>query len=227
MRKLYILLFSFFVSYMSAQLTVSPASLAVNISENSEHLFNVTITNTSGTDVTTWWKLKKASGFPTAWSTTTCDLFTCYTPNFDICPKNKGNVIPANESKTFQVHFYPNGVTGSSSMNLQLFSDKDLTNMIAETDPNAIVLAGTSSTSNVSSNDLKVFPNPTDDYFVVRNDNNVSKVGLYNIVGKEIYTLKHTPGASYDVANLNKGVYIVRLIDTRGKVMKSIRLSKR
>lgn len=227
MRNLYIFLLSLTVSFTNAQLSLNPTSLSVNISENSDHLFNVTISNSSNSDVTTWWKLKKNSGFPGAWSTTVCDFFTCYQPNFDECPANKGNLIPANGSVSFQVHFYPNGVTGSSGMALQLFSDKSFKTMITETDPSALLQAGTTSTSNLSTTDLKVFPNPTDDYFIVRNDNNVAKVGLYNIVGKEVFTYKHNAGTSYDVADLNKGVYIVRLMDVKGKVLKSIRLSKR
>lgn len=227
MRKLYILLFLFSLNLVNAQFTISPGSLSVTTNEVDKYTYYLSVTNTSSSSVNMWWKLIKNADFPTGWSTTICDLNLCYTPNFNTCPPNKPNSFGPNETKICTLYLEPNGLPGSSGFHLELYTDKNYTNLATETDPNAVVLAGTNATNNISSSDLKVFPNPTDDYFVVRNDNNVSKVGLYNIVGKEIYTLKHSPGASYDVANLNKGVYIVRLIDTRGKVMKSIRLSKK
>lgn len=227
MRKLYTILFTLFIGYAQAQLTVNPGTLSVTTNENDKYTYYLTVTNTTNSTVNMWWKLIKNAGFPSGWNTTVCDLNLCYLPNFDNCPGNKQNVFAPNETKICTLYFEPNGISGVSGYHFEMYSDKNFTNLIVETDPTAIVQAGTTSTSNINNADLKVYPNPTDDHFVVRNDANVAKVGLFNIVGKEIFTYKHTNGATYDVADLSKGVYIVRLIDNRGKIMKSIRLSKR
>jgi hypothetical protein len=226
MRKFYILLISFVASYTNAQLTISPGTLTASTNEADKYTYYMTVTNTTNSTVNMWWKLIRNSDFPSGWSNTICDLNLCYAPDFLTCPKTKPNVFGPNETKICTLYFEPNGVVGVSGFHFEMYSDKDFTNLIAETDPTAVVQAGTSSTNNIIS-DLKIYPNPTDDYFVVRNDANVAKVGLFNIVGKEIFTYRHNIGTSYDVSNMNKGVYIVKLFDNRGKTIKSIRLSKK
>nr|MBP9195901.1 T9SS type A sorting domain-containing protein [Saprospiraceae bacterium] len=51
--------------------------------------------------------------------------------------------------------------------------------------------------------------------------------GIFNILGKEIKSFRHTPGNSYEIDDLSRGIYIVRMLDARGKTLKSIRLSKK
>lgn len=85
---------------------------------------------------------------------------------------------------------------------------------------------GTSQTELQSSNaSLELFPNPTTDMFFVKNDENVSKVIVYNIIGKEIKQYIHTKGKGYSVGSYDSGIYIVRLFDSRNKVLKVSRLN--
>ena len=230
MKLLYTFLFlAVFSSIAVGQISINPNSMAITMSEDGDHLYTFTISNAGATDVKVWWKLVKGAGYPSAWSTQTCDSWTCYAPDLDECPSNKGNVIAANSTTTFTVHFYPNSVSGTSKMHMQLYSDKNFNNLIVETDPDANIIADKTLgvKSNTGSGDLKLFPNPADDYFTIKNDNGVSKVGIFNIVGKEIRSYRHSAGNSYDVSDLIRGVYIVRLMDAKSKTLKSIRLSKR
>ena len=56
--------------------------------------------------------------------------------------------------------------------------------------------------------------------------NNVAKVGIFNIVGKEVRSYRHNPGNTYEIDDLSRGIYIVRMLDAE-ETIKSIRLSKK
>ena len=72
-----------------------------------------------------------------------------------------------------------------------------------------------------------IFPNPTEDVFKISNDAQVKKVAIYNIVGKEIKSMEHYPGAEHNISSLKKGVYLLRMLNDRGKAVKVMRLNKR
>ncbi|MBK8701749.1 MAG: T9SS type A sorting domain-containing protein [Saprospiraceae bacterium] len=230
MRILYTLTILLAFTAVRSQISMTPSTLSVIVSEEiPEYVYNITVTNSASAPTSLWWKVQKAAGFPSAWETYTCDLNQCYLPGLEECPASKPNVIPANTTVSFTYHFDPNGSVGQGKVWFQLYSDKSFKTLVAETDPEGTIIADkTLNTKYTSpSSDLKLFPNPTDDYFIIKNDNGVAKVGIFNIVGKEMVTYRHTPGNSYDVSDLSRGIYIVRLLDNRGKTIKSIRLSKK
>ncbi|MCZ2338502.1 MAG: T9SS type A sorting domain-containing protein, partial [Chitinophagales bacterium] len=74
--------------------------------------------------------------------------------------------------------------------------------------------------------DIKVFPNPTTDYFQINNGVNVKKVIIYNMFGKEIRVANNYTNTLHDVTDLKSGMYIVKMLDDRNKVVKSIKLQK-
>lgn len=228
MKQIYILLFSFLSINLVGQISINPGSLQVNISEDvNEYVYNLSITNSGNSEAKIWWKIFREDA-PTAWKCYMCDIQQCYTPAILACPPSKPNTIAAGKTVTFTFHFQPFNTVGTGKLWLQLYNDKEYKNVVAETDKNALVTADkTSSVKYFDSNEIKLFPNPTDDYFVVKNDINVSKISIYNIIGKEMVSYKHTQGNTYDVSFLNRGVYIVRLVDSKGKMLKSTRLSKR
>jgi hypothetical protein len=74
--------------------------------------------------------------------------------------------------------------------------------------------------------DLSIYPNPTTDFFGVKHDENVKKVIVYNWIGKKIQSFDHRKGNMYNVENLEKGIYIVRLFDEQDKLSKVVRLHR-
>ncbi|MFN8337653.1 MAG: T9SS type A sorting domain-containing protein [Saprospiraceae bacterium] len=76
------------------------------------------------------------------------------------------------------------------------------------------------------SEDIKVYPNPTVDYFQITNGLNIRKVVVYNMFGKEVKSYFHYNNAQHEVSDLKSGMYIVKLLDERNKVIKSIKLHK-
>ena len=71
---------------------------------------------------------------------------------------------------------------------------------------------------------ISIFPNPTTDYFKISTDLSISKIEIYNIIGKKIKTLKNTNSNTFAVSDLRNGIYLVRIFNSKNKVLKVIRL---
>jgi hypothetical protein len=74
--------------------------------------------------------------------------------------------------------------------------------------------------------DIKVFPNPATDYFQINNALAVKKVVVYNMFGKEVKVLFNHNNTQHDVTDLKSGMYIIKMLDDRNKVVKSVKLQK-
>ncbi|MFZ1749781.1 MAG: T9SS type A sorting domain-containing protein [Saprospiraceae bacterium] len=74
--------------------------------------------------------------------------------------------------------------------------------------------------------DLKVFPNPTSDYFQITNSVNVKKIVVYNLFGKEVKSFYNYNNAQHEISDIKVGMYMVKMFDERNKVIKSVKLHK-
>jgi hypothetical protein len=228
MKRFFTLILSLiFIGNISSQVGITPGSLSSTISEKEEHVYELKVTNNGTANAQVWWKINK-SNLPLAWQVYMCDSRQCYTPSVDATPQTKPNEIEPGKTQTWTLHLNPNEVVGSGKIFIQLFSDKTLKTLLAETDKEATIVADRSlSTSNFATSDIKVYPNPTDDFFTIKNDANIAKVMVYNIIGKEVESFKHYVGAVYNVSDYIRGIYIIKLVDAKGKTVRSIRLNKR
>jgi hypothetical protein len=229
MTRIFTYLFLLAASYAFAQITIEPASLEVKINETKTHIFNMVVTNKSAKDIDIFWILQKGTDFPASWKTVMCDAQLCYDENADKIDPRRPNRIKPGENLIIKLDFIPGGFKGSSTMQVRLYDDKDFKNLVAQTKPNAVVVAdAVSSTLEKGSNDdLLLYPNPTENFFYVNSDQFVSKLVYYNILSKEIRSEYHAKGQAHDITDLNKGVYFIRMLDNKGKVLKSVRLNKR
>lgn len=74
--------------------------------------------------------------------------------------------------------------------------------------------------------DLSIYPNPTTDFFLIKNGTKVDQVVIYNWLGKRIESYTHYKGRIYNVEDLDKGIYIVRLFNKNNKAIKVVRLHR-
>jgi len=75
---------------------------------------------------------------------------------------------------------------------------------------------------------ISIYPNPTSDYFSVNYTDNITKVEIFNIIGRHIKTF--TVGEStnrFDVSTLASGLYLIRITDDSGDVIATKRLDKK
>ena len=231
MKRIFtLLLFSSFSFILSAQIEVSVESFKYEIDDTTTHQFSFAVTNTENATVEVFWKLIKDDDFPAEWKTQVCDGNLCYAPNFDTCPESKPNVISGTStSEGWSVKVDPSGVPGKGLLHMELYSDSDFQNMIFSTEAEACFRVNgvaSSTEDEFYNNSMILFPNPAIEYFSIKNDRNVAKVSLMNVIGKEVWTKNHRPNAQYNVVDLYKGMYIVRLIDGSGNLIKTMRLNK-
>lgn len=224
------ILFFVAISFASAQLSIIPGCLSLEADDVDEIYMDINITNSGDETVSVVWEFEPASDFPADWKFQICDLNLCY--NWDVTKSSTStflinNLLAGEASKfTLKVHnianteddMYP--ISGSSFGTLKLYDNLDFVDPVVET-------SCTVSNKNVDIEDLVIYPNPTTDAFQIKNDANVSTVSIYNIVGRQISTLNHTQGMVHDVSNLRAGMYLVRLENQEGEVVKAMRLSKR
>ena len=227
MRNLLIFAFLLFAGALSAQLSIEidpPTIHGQGSVDEADIAVYVTITNTSDTQVDLLWTRHEVEK-PDMWWTWICDLNACYAFDIGKAPSSRVNTLARGESMEFQVHAKAFGVAGFAQVNVDIYDASDTTNILGVVE--ATFEAGTSSTSDLESlADLRVYPNPTTDYFRIYQSEGVEYIELYNIVGKPVLNYRATPDGHYDVSDIPEGMYLVRLLDRSNAVLKTVRLSK-
>lgn len=222
------LLFMFLVALslqLSAQLTQTPSLINISIpASKTEKIEDVTYVPASDS-LLVYWRVEKALDFNPKWIFFVCDLNLCYGPTIERCPGNKPNLMFLHEN-LFMYHFNSDSIVGMSSVTVRFYADKNFTQEIHSTTIN-INVTGVSSTKDLNSlNNLKVYPNPATDYFQISNAVGVKKIVVYNMFGKEVKSYFHYPNAQHEISELKTGMYIVKLLNEKNKVIKSVKLNK-
>lgn len=78
---------------------------------------------------------------------------------------------------------------------------------------------------NLLADNLKVYPNPTNQFISFSNNIELSKIGIYNVVGQKVLELNPTQN-TFDLSGLSNGMYIIKVEDRKGnqgaiKIIKS------
>lgn len=74
---------------------------------------------------------------------------------------------------------------------------------------------------------VSVFPNPTSQFFSISETKGISKLGVFNLVGKEMRSFEAVSGEKYNVGDLPNGMYLIQLFDSDKKIVSTLRLQKR
>ena len=86
-----------------------------------------------------------------------------------------------------------------------------------------IELDETTSTDNVLSSTVKVYPNPTTDFVSIDIANIVeANISIYSTSGQLLITKKILGKSNIDISNLNKGIYIAKITTEQGSIMKQL-----
>jgi hypothetical protein len=220
---LYTFVLLFVANLAIGQITLDPQTIEFKGEGQDQITEYVSITNNTGSVLNLYWKFVPAEGYPSDWNTQICDINLCYSPNTLASSASLPNEIPDGSTVEFSFKVWNNsgGVEGNSFGILYLYDDSDFTNVVAESS------APVTSTSNIDLRDLVIYPNPTTESFQLKNDASIASISIFNIVGRVVKTFNHTTGMIHDVTTLRSGMYLVRLEDKDGDVVKSMRLSKK
>ena len=75
--------------------------------------------------------------------------------------------------------------------------------------------------------EVKIYPNPaTEKFSISSNIQNLQYISINNIIGKELRRIKVNSDNTYDISDLMRGIYIVRVFNSSDELVKALRLSK-
>lgn len=222
--KQYLLLLSFFItSALSAQVSYNPDALAQVGNASDEYMeVNFNIVNDLADNAQYLWTFED-EGLVEGWDAQLCDMTLCYNWGFSTCPADAPNNFDPNQSFGFFVKVRPKGIPGEGTLIVNI---TDLDYNVLLSFPIDFTANMTSSVNDDTLEKLSVYPNPTQDFFQIRNDEQVNKIAIYNIVGKALLTENHITGNAYNISDFQKGVYLVRTFDEYDNVIKVFRLNK-
>lgn len=155
--------------------------------------------------------------------TQVCDLNYCYiatvsTKTFNISPDSTGNII---------VHFVNEDLLEGATALVHL----KMSNVNNPADSAVITYLFTPETSGTKDGlpaaNVKLFPNPTTDYFLLENAEAVQRIRLFSLDSREAARFTATPGQSYSLAGLPSGTYLLALEDKNGQVFQALSVVKK
>jgi hypothetical protein len=239
MKQLLLLLtFSLAANLLPAQdvvLSLSPnpseANDIINMNDpNFELVAYATLTNVSSSPVSVRWT-RIMPTLPMGWEVLVCDNVSCYPPfvSSNVMPEfdlNELVVLAPGGTTNLDVHVLPHQFAGSTTVNIQFTIGTDTT--VVHTGTYNFNASLTSSANNgFGKQDIRVFPNPTIDYFQLSTGSQVSRVAVYNTLGRQVRLFDAVEGKRYSLAGLPDGMYMVSLLDSRYRNIKTVRMIKR
>ncbi|MEM6964203.1 MAG: T9SS type A sorting domain-containing protein [Bacteroidota bacterium] len=142
-------------------------------------------------------------------------------------------VIAPNDNSIFELAVRPSSVAACGTYEIRVTTTDDLNTEVAKgtftfrfnVDANCEAI--TTSTENFNKASIKIFPNPTVDFFTITDNPFVREIQIFNIIGKQMSTVAFQNGNAINVSNFPNGLYLVRMLDKDGDVLKTTRLTKR
>ena len=206
-------------TYVFGQINISPSNIDTMVDAS---IFDVDlhsdVTLLGGGSIEVEWT-RTIVDLPKGWATYVCTGDNCYPPT-----EEKGSFnLSGSKASPLEVHFNMNNIPGCATVEIKISEKGNPSNFFIATYK---ICAKMVATSYVNPELIRIYPNPTTEYFKIQNNNGVSKVILNNLLGRAV---KVYNGSSdiFDVTDLPTGMYIIQLQDNKGKNIKTSRLSVR
>lgn len=219
----------FFCIQLTAQvsLSISPDLVQVTVDPMQfETVAHSYFHNTSETDTLTvrWSRIQ--NDLSPMWQSAICDVNACYATTQDSTPEVNYLVLAPGDSSMLDVHIRPNGMDGSAEVKVAIEEVGNPDNRVEAT---YVFNDATTPTSDVSQTfSASIFPNPAVDYFQLSEYEGVARVTIYNLAGSEVRSFFNTQsGTKFDVSGLQRGLYLVKVMNVRQDVLTTLRLNKR
>lgn len=145
---------------------------------------------------------------PAPWTSAVCDVMICH----DTIVDSAWFLLEKGSTGLFSFHFYSNnGDAGKASMDVMVYNKGDRgngTKIVARYE------AFATSTKEIQKKAISIYPNPTKDKLNIELPAN-TKIGtsiyVINVLGQNVKTIPFKGNGSYDVSNLDKGVYFLKV----------------
>lgn len=216
-----LLLSCFLFSSLIGQFGLDPEVILIESLGGEDVEVKVDFTNNTGEFVNIYWMCETDENYPKEWGTIICDKATCYGEDTFKSNPNLPNEMEAGSSFVFKFSINANGAAGKSYLILHAYDDEDCENEVATSNPPPLSTLSEKEIAN-----LLVYPNPTQDYFGIRNDENVKSIDIINSSGKLLLSTSHQKDEKHSITNLSSGVFVAVLKDSENNILKSLYLYK-
>lgn len=226
MRKFLLLInFYFFMNLAFGQVTFSPNPVEISATADNEDIqVDFEVKNDGADTLQLAWKLEIVDQ-PEDWQYYVCDTEVCYNFNQDESSTERPNILNPSSSIIVMFHTFPTGIAGEGSYKISFYDVANPDSTLVEVP--ITVNSVTTSTKNISTKGLSLFPNPAEEFFRINTGDQISTIDVTSITGKKIISYKAELGKYYDISSLLPGMYFARLLDDKENVVKVIKLKKR
>lgn len=213
------LIFSFL--YSQSVFSIYPSDIVMTVDDPSDHevIGKAIVINTSDEAIRFKWK-KVVKTFTPQWQFAVCDLYQCWPPNVD----SSEIVLEPGDTSNIDMHVYPNNTPGKATLGILV---SDVNNPSDSYELEVTVNDAVSPVNYLDPGNIRIYPNPTTEYFSVDGVDDLRQVVVVNLVGQIVKKFSASVNSRYKVSDLETGLYLIRLINKEDKIVKTIRLSKR
>lgn len=166
------------------------------------------LSNISSEEINIQWT-KTIIEMPDGWEATLCDKKICHFPTV-----NTANyALAVGDSSIMDVHVYPNGIPGCAIIEIEAVNIDNPNESITATYyfDNCSV-----STQEQNAHLARLYPNPSTGLFSLdAPELDIAQIALFNTQGQHLAVFD-AQQQNYDISNLAKGAYLLRLLDKDG-----------
>jgi len=231
MKNLFFTLFFAFLLVQVAQAQIQSAfevhpnpSDTITASDLYDSPAHGEIMNVSPNPVNIRWERTEVFLTPNV-TTAVCDPVTCWfqgvsTKQFQLLKDSMGQMT---------VHFYNNaydpapGQAGSGIVHLKLTNLDNLSDTMTVVYTYSTLTA----TNNLPDSKVKLFPNPTTDYFTLEDAHDVVSMRLFSLDGRIVARFDASADNTYQIGHLPAGNYVLSFEDKNGNLFRAVELNKR
>lgn len=230
-------LFTFSVLSLSAQnglfISHNPyeETFQVDLTDNwAEPVAHLIVVNTSNSTMSLRWE-REIIESPSEWEYRVCDKNQCFSTSTASNvvlggQPNEPVILAPGDTTLLDLHILPRMVAGCAKVQIHLTDAANITTEFATVEYDVCV-EGVSAVSDFEKANLRVYPNPTVEYISVTKNNAIKQLWISNIFGKRVKAFNTTFNGKYDISELPDGIYLVSMVDAKGSILKTVRVSKR
>ncbi len=226
MKQILLLVLLFLVNFqLSAQVTLrlNPDLVMMDADPlEFETVAHSYVTNIGTEPITIRW-VRQVEAISMYWTSAICDINACYSEKTDSTPSEFLLTLAPGDSSMLDVHIRPGGIEGGARIKVIVKEVDNPENMVI----GEFLFNEVTATTDIRADLIKIYPNPALDYFQLTDYDRVDQVVIFNLIGQELRRFNSFPGASFNISNMPRDFYLVRLVDKRNKVIKTFRLNKR
>jgi hypothetical protein len=176
---------------------------------------SVLLKNNSGSSMELRWERVK-NNMPSGWDALICER-NCYSALLE----SRTFTLGAGESiQDFRVTFRPNGQEGIANAEIKVYEIKNPSNSVT------VFFTASAVSGSSNGNGPSVYPNPAVDYIQIQDGSDVKFIEVHNALGRKILDFNAVNTGRYDIGDLPKGMYMVRMLDRNRNIIRTQRISK-